>query len=107
MKNMRKLIAAILVAVCLCACVAAAETVQSPTKPVAVVEQIATTVPAPAQPETPAAPTTPAQPETPATPSVPTTTVPDVEVPKTGASVVALGVMALVSLTGAVISKKH
>ncbi|MBQ9950782.1 MAG: hypothetical protein IJO98_01365 [Clostridia bacterium] len=47
MKNMRKLIAAILVAVCLCACVAAAETVQSPTKPVAVVEQIATTVPAP------------------------------------------------------------
>lgn len=47
MKNMRKLIAAILVAVCLCACVAAAETVQSPTKPVAVVEQVATTVPAP------------------------------------------------------------
>jgi len=36
-----------------------------------------------------------------------TTTVPDVEVPKTGASVVALGVMALVSLAGAVISKKH
>jgi len=75
-----------------------------------------TTVPAPAQPETPAVPTTPAQPETPAapstpaqptTPSVPTTTVPDVEVPKTGASVVALGVMALVSLAGAVISKKH
>ena len=104
MKNMRKLIAAILVAVCLCACVAAAETVQSPTKPVAVVEQVATTVPAPAQPETPAAPSTPAQPTT---PSVPTTTVPDVEVPKTGASVVALGVMALVSLAGAVISKKH
>lgn len=47
MKNMRKLIAAVLVAVCLCACVASAEVVQSPTKPVAVVEQVATTVPAP------------------------------------------------------------
>ena len=54
--------------------------------------------PAPADPTTPAAP---------ATPSVPATTVPDVTVPKTGASVIALGVMAMVSLAGAAITKKH
>ena len=66
-----------------------------------------TTVPAPAVPETPAQPETPAAPSTPATPSVPATPVPDVEVPKTGASVVALGVMAMVSLAGAVITKKY
>ncbi len=65
---------------------------------------------APAQPETPAVPAqpeTPAAPSTPTTPSVPTTPVPDVEVPKTGASVIALGVMAMVSLAGAVVTKKH
>ena len=59
---------------------------------------------APAQPETPAAPATPT---TPATPSVPTTGTPDVTTPATGVSVVALGVMAMVSLAGAVITKKH
>lgn len=37
MKNMRKLVAVILAAICLCACVASAEAVQSPTKPTAVV----------------------------------------------------------------------
>ena len=55
----------------------------------------------------PVVPETPAAPSTPATPSVPTTPVPDAEVPKTGASVMALGVMALVSLAGAVAGKKH
>jgi len=49
----------------------------------------------------------PAVPSTPATPSVPSTGTPDVSVPTTGVSVVALGVMALVSLAGAVITKKH
>ncbi len=49
----------------------------------------------------------PVQPETPATPAVPTTPTPDVNVPTTGVSVMALGVMALVSLAGAVITKKH
>jgi len=63
-----------------------------------------TGAPAPVVPETPA---TPAQPATPSTPAVPTTPAPDVEVPKTGVSVMALGVMALVSLAGAVITKKH
>ena len=53
------------------------------------------------------APTEPATPAEPATPSVPTTNVPDVNVPKTGASVIALGVMAMVSLAGAVVTKKH
>ncbi len=69
-----------------------------------------TGAPAPVVPETPATPAvpeTPAAPSTPATPTVPTTPVPDVEVPKTGASVIALGVMAMVSLAGAVITKKH
>ena len=61
----------------------------------------------PAQPETPATPAVPETPAQPETPSVPTTPVPDVEVPKTGASVIALGVMAMVSLAGAVVSKKH
>ncbi len=61
----------------------------------------------PAVPETPAQPATPAAPATPATPSVPTTNVPDVNVPKTGASVIALGVMAMVSLAGAALVKKH
>ena len=69
-----------------------------------------------AAPETPAQPTTPAVPETPVapttpttptTPSVPTTNIPDVSVPTTGVSVVALGVMALVSLAGAAAAKKH
>ena len=41
------------------------------------------------------------------TPTVPTTPVPDVTTPTTGVSVVALGVMAMVSLAGAVITKKH
>ena len=44
MKNMRKLVAVILAVVCLCACVAAAETVQSPTKPTAVVTVVVPTV---------------------------------------------------------------
>ncbi len=60
--------------------------------------------------ETEAAPA-PVVPETPATPStpvvVPGTSTPDVNVPATGVSVVALGVMAMVSLAGAVITKKH
>ena len=43
----------------------------------------------------------------PVTPSVPTTGTPDVTTPATGVSVVALGVMAVVSLAGAVITKKH
>ena len=60
--------------------------------------------PAPVAPVTPAAPATPS---TPATPSVPTTGTPDVSLPTTGVSVVALGVMAMVSLAGAVITKKH
>ena len=47
--------------------------------------------PAPVVPETPAAPTTPAAPS----------------VPATGVSVTALGIMALVSLAGAVVTKKH
>jgi len=55
----------------------------------------------------PVAPSTPATPSTPSTPSVPTTGTPDVSVPATGVSVVALGVMAMVSLAGAVITKKH
>jgi len=58
--------------------------------------------PAPVVPETPA---TPAVPEAPATPSAPSTPAPSV--PATGVSVVALGVMAVVSLAGAVITKKH
>ena len=60
--------------------------------------------------EVPVAPAAPAVPETPVvpvTPSVPTTTVPDAEVPKTGASVLAISVMALVSLAGAGITKKR
>ena len=52
-------------------------------------------------------PTPSTNPSTPSTPSVPTTGTPDVSVPATGVSVVALGVMALVSLAGAVITKKH
>ncbi len=55
----------------------------------------------------PVVPETPAQPETPATPSVPSTGTPDVTVPATGVSVVALGVMAMVSLAGAALTKKH
>ena len=61
----------------------------------------------PAQPETPATPTVPETPATPAVPEVPSTNVPDVEVPKTGASVIALGVMAVISMAGAVVTKKH
>ena len=61
----------------------------------------------PETPATPAVPETPATPAQPATPSVPTTGTPDVTVPATGVSVVALGVMAMVSLAGAVITKKH
>ena len=61
----------------------------------------------PAQPETPATPAVPETPATPAVPEVPTTNVPDVEVPKTGASVIALGVMAVISMAGAVVTKKH
>lgn len=59
-----------------------------------------------ATPATPApvVPETPAQPET---PTVPATPMPDVSVPTTGVSVVALGVMAMVSLAGAVLTKKH
>ena len=60
-----------------------------------------------AQPEPPAAPAVPETPAAPTTPSVPSTTVPDAEVPKTGASVIALGVMAMVSLAGAALTKKH
>jgi len=60
-----------------------------------------------AQPEPPAAPAVPEPPAAPTTPSVPTTTIPDAEVPKTGASVIALGVMAMVSLAGAALTKKH
>ena len=62
---------------------------------------------APAVPETPTVPETPAAPTTPTTPTVPTTPVPDVTTPATGVSVVALGVMALVSLAGAAATKKH
>lgn len=61
-------------------------------------------MPAPVAPVVPETPTTPAAP---ATPSVPSTTTPDVSVPATGVSVVALGVMAMVSLAGAVVTKKH
>jgi len=57
-----------------------------------------------AAPAAPVAPVTPAQPTT---PSVPTTGTPDVSVPTTGVSVAALGVMALVSLAGAAVTKKH
>ena len=56
---------------------------------------------APVVPETPAAPTTPT------TPSVPTTGTPDVTTPATGVSVVALGVLAAISLAGAALTKKH
>jgi len=48
-----------------------------------------------------------AEPVVPVAPSVPTTPVPDVEVPKTGATVLALSSMAAVSLLGAVLSKKR
>jgi len=58
-------------------------------------------MPAPVVPETPATPATPA------TPSVPATGTPDVSVPATGVSVIALGVMAMVSLAGAALTKKH
>ena len=57
--------------------------------------------------EAPAAPAQPEVPAAPAVPEVPTTTTPDVTAPTTGVSVVALGVMAMVSLAGAVITKKH
>ncbi len=60
-----------------------------------------------AEPEKPVAPAEPATPAAPVTPTVPTTPVPDAEVPKTGASVIALGVMAMISLTGAALTKKH
>jgi len=49
----------------------------------------------------------PVAPSTPAVPTVPSTGTPDVSVPTTGVSVMALGVMAMVSLAGAVITKKH
>ena len=63
--------------------------------------------PAPVVPETPATPAAPETPAAPATPSVPTTGTPDVTTPATGVSVIALGVMAMVSLAGAVVTKKH
>ena len=59
---------------------------------------------APVQPEAPAAPATPT---TPAAPTGPATPTPDVTVPSTGVSVAALGIMAVVSLAGAVITKKN
>ncbi len=46
-------------------------------------------------------------PEAPVVPEVPATPVPDVTTPATGVSVAALGVMAVISLAGAVITKKH
>ena len=46
-------------------------------------------------------------PEAPAAPSVPTTGTADVTTPATGVSVVALGVMAAISLAGAALTKKH
>jgi len=49
----------------------------------------------------------PVVPETPVAPEAPATPVPEAPVPTTGVSVVALGVMAAVSLAGAVITKKH